>query len=183
MSPAARSTRVRFFAVDGSTFLGGDYLIKGVAGRILWSLLGHYTREGRVDFTNKEIRLDPSLELPEFRDNLDSRLILLKRRLDDATHRSASRRPDAAVSPPGRRHLAARRGRRVPRLSTPRSHPSLPDERMPQSRDRGLGRRTHWSAGVRCSFSVRRSFSSRASWATSTRRCARCTCPAVRPAA
>ena len=37
-----RPTHVRFFAVDGSTFLDGDYLIKGVAGRILWSLLGHY---------------------------------------------------------------------------------------------------------------------------------------------
>ena len=30
---AAPSTRVRFFAVDGSTFLDDDYLIKGVAGR------------------------------------------------------------------------------------------------------------------------------------------------------
>src|SRR5204863_9214523 len=56
---ATPTTHVRFFPIDGSTFLDGDYLIKGVAGRLLWSLLGDYQCDGRSEFTNREVRLDP----------------------------------------------------------------------------------------------------------------------------
>ena len=64
-------------------FVEHEYLVKGVAGRLLWYMLNVRQVEGRDEFTNKEVRLDPSLELPVFRDNLESRLILLKRRLDE----------------------------------------------------------------------------------------------------
>ena len=80
--PTAAAT-LRHFPVDGSCFLDNDYLVKGVAGRILWSLLRQHDADGRVDFTNRELRLDRSLDLPGFKDNLESRLILLKRRLDE----------------------------------------------------------------------------------------------------
>jgi adenylate cyclase len=76
-------THVRFFAEDGSVFLDGEYLIRGVAGRILWSLANRYHATGQTEFANKELRLDKSLELPGFRDNLDTRLVMLKRRLDE----------------------------------------------------------------------------------------------------
>ncbi len=72
---------VRHYGADDSVFLGDDYLIKGVAGAIFWKLLRDYTHEGRTEFTNRELRLDPAIRLPDISDNLEARLILLQRRL------------------------------------------------------------------------------------------------------
>jgi adenylate cyclase len=73
--------KLRHYSADDSIFFGDDYLIKGVAGAILWKLVGDYARAGRTDFTNRELRLDPAIRLPDLFDNLEARLILLQRRL------------------------------------------------------------------------------------------------------
>ncbi|WP_434623477.1 GAF domain-containing protein [Azospirillum sp. B2RO_4] len=74
---------VRHYACDDSVFLDHDYLIKGVAGAILWKLVRDHTALGRTDFTNRELRLAPDIPLPDFAENLEARLILLQRRLAD----------------------------------------------------------------------------------------------------
>jgi hypothetical protein len=72
---------VRYFPTDHSVFLDEDYLIKGLAGAILWRLVQTLQHEGRDQFSNRELRLDPRLALPEVADNLEARLVLLQRRL------------------------------------------------------------------------------------------------------
>lgn len=87
--------QVRHFAADDSIFLGDDYLIKGVAGAILAKLLREHQVARRTDFTNRELRLDPALKLPEISDNLEARLVLLQRRL-------AERSPHLRIEKTGR---------------------------------------------------------------------------------
>lgn len=72
---------VRHFEENDSIFLGDDYLIKGVAGAILWALVQDFSAKGRTNFTNRELRLDPRIKLPDLSDNLEARLILLQKRL------------------------------------------------------------------------------------------------------
>lgn len=77
------TVRIRHYPCDDSIFLGHDYLIKGVAGAILWRLLREHEATGRTDFTTRELRLDRTLRLPDHAENLDARLVLLRRRLEE----------------------------------------------------------------------------------------------------
>jgi len=93
--PAGAPLAVRYFPDDHSVFIDNDYLIKGVAGSILWALLNEHAQSGRRDFCNRELRRDPRLPLPDVGDNLETRLILLQRRL-------AERCPAIALEKTGR---------------------------------------------------------------------------------
>ncbi len=74
---------------------GDDYLIKGVAGAIFRKLVADFSEQGRTEFTNRELRLDPRIRLPDVTDNLEARLILLVRRL-------AERGTDVRIEKTGR---------------------------------------------------------------------------------
>jgi adenylate cyclase len=75
--------KVTHYAYDDSVFIDEQYIIKGVAGRLLTFMLSIYARDGRSTFTNRELRLAPAIRLPDVKDNLETRLLLLRRRLDE----------------------------------------------------------------------------------------------------
>jgi len=71
--------RIRHFARDDSVFIDDAYLIKGVAGAILWKVVNEAVNTGRTAFTSRELRLAGArLRLPDVQDNLAVRLLLLR---------------------------------------------------------------------------------------------------------
>jgi hypothetical protein len=82
-APAGPALRIRRYAENDSIFVDEDYLIKGVAGAILWRLVRGYVDDRRTDYSNRELRLDPQIHLPDISENLEARLILLQRRLEE----------------------------------------------------------------------------------------------------
>jgi len=77
------SIELVYYRADDTVLCNPAYIVKGAPGRILWSMLKAYADSGRTQFSNRELRLDESLGLPAGNDNLEARLLVLRRRLAD----------------------------------------------------------------------------------------------------
>jgi hypothetical protein len=82
-APAEPPIELVYYEADDTVLCDSAYIVKGAPGRILWSMLKAHADSGRTQFSNRELRLDESLQLPAGNDNLEARLLVLRRRLAD----------------------------------------------------------------------------------------------------
>jgi len=81
--PDGRDIRVTHHRLDDSIFIDGTYIVKGIAGALLRLMLEWHRDDGRSEFSNRELRLALAPRMPEIKDNLETRLLLLRRRLEE----------------------------------------------------------------------------------------------------
>lgn len=82
-APGGRDVRVIHHRLDDSIFVDDLYIVKGIAGALLRLMLEWHLTDGRSEFSNRELRLALAARMPEIKDNLETRLLLLRRRLEE----------------------------------------------------------------------------------------------------